>query len=99
MPTINKLPVKKKIDKTSSQSTKYYNSKAWKHLRHAYINAHPLCEECIIHGRSTPAVHVHHKIEFLRGDTEDDRWRLLLDLNNLQSLCLKCHHKAHKHRR
>ena len=78
-----------------NQSDKYYNTKQWKELRVEYKRNHPLCEECLSNGIIKPTEHIHHKIEFLKGNTEAERERLLLDPNNLEALCLECHRKKH----
>lgn len=101
MPTINrKQKYEPSVDyDRENQSTKYYNSKQWKQLRNMYIRHHPLCEMCLNRDISRPAQHVHHKKEFLKGSTDEERWKLLLDYDNLQSLCLDCHHKVHHNRK
>ena len=99
MPTINK-PQKTETTPYKHEarvnSMKYYNSKAWKTLREAYIMNHPLCEICITKGISRQAEDVHHVIPFFTGQSEDEKWSLLLDPSNLQSLCSHCHHEVHK---
>lgn len=72
----------------------YYNSKQWKNLRNKYITDHPLCEECLIKGRSVEAKHVHHIYQFFKCKPEL-RWYALLDESNLQALCIKCHNEKH----
>jgi len=100
MPTINKNSTRNKpIRWTTDNSAKYYGSKAWKDLRNAYITQHPLCENCLLEGRSTAAEEVHHKKPFLTGITDDDKWMLLLDPFNLTSLCKECHKKIHNQMR
>lgn len=98
MPYINKKPIgkdnKPKI-KRSNKSSRYYNDKRWKILRSVYMNSHPLCADCAANGRSVPAEEIHHKVPFLTGLTEDERWRLLLDEDNLVALCKECHLKRH----
>lgn len=74
---------------------KYYNSKYWKNLRNAFIREHPLCYDCALEGKSTPAEECHHIIPFYSGKTEEEKWNLLLDPDNLCSLCQACHHKRH----
>lgn len=96
MPTINRKtnhikPVKWNINESSN----YYNSKAWHQLRNAYYLSHPLCERCLLNGRSVQAEHVHHIQPFMTGKTDEERWSLLLDVNNLMSLCIECHHEMH----
>jgi len=98
MPLINRKvnntkPVQWKKDEDGA---KYYNSKYWKNLRNAFIREHPLCYDCALEGKSTPAEEVHHKIAWSTGKTEDEKWNLLLDPDNLVSLCIKHHHERHK---
>ena len=57
----------------------------WRKLRDWFIRAHPYCEECLRQGRMTLATDVDH-ITPHKGDAT-----LLLDVNNLQSLCHECH--------
>lgn len=97
MPTIRPKDYKKKTRKENI-SQKYYNKTAWKVLRNSFIHDHPLCQLCLQEGKVTPAEHVHHKVPFLTGTTEGDRLKLLLDQDNLMSLCRKCHILVHKKR-
>jgi len=98
MPTIFKP---KKINKPvgeykrSNNSAQYYNSRRWKYLRHRYITDHPFCEICEKRGRAVNADEVHHKHFILNGLSEEERYMLLTDENNLMSLCSSCHHKLH----
>lgn len=75
---------------------KYYNSKYWKTLRNQFIREHPICHDCMLEGKSTPAEECHHIIPFFTGKDDEERWRLLLDPNNLVSLCIMHHHRRHK---
>ena len=50
-----------------------------------------------MNGISRQAEEVHHKRPFLSGQTEDERWQLLLNPNNLMSLCAECHDDLHRH--
>ena len=96
MPTIKRKTNKvENIKWSSNQSAPFYNSKGWKILRNSYISNHPLCERCLEKGISTPAEHVHHIKEFLSGKTELERWNLLLNPNNLMSVCINCHNAIH----
>jgi 5-methylcytosine-specific restriction protein A len=60
----------------------------WVSLRAAKLAADPLCEDCLLDGRTTAATDVHHIAAF-RG--RDDPLRL--DAANLRSLCPECHHR------
>lgn len=101
MAYIQKRRISRKTDKKdvsqrrNAKWLKYYGDKRWKLLRNWYIQLHPLCEECLFNGRSVPAEHVHHRIPFGSGTTEEERFRLLLDINNLESVCQECHQKIH----
>lgn len=98
MPTITRLKDIKKehTSHKEGQSQKYYNSLMWKKLRNSYIRKNPLCEVCLSKDIITPAEHIHHRIPFLTGLTEEQRWSLLLDVDNLMSVCRSCHNEIHR---
>ena len=99
MPTINKNKISHKelpYKHENNVSGKYYNTKQWKNLRNYYIRRNPLCEICLSKGIVKPANEVHHKVKFLDGRTDEERWQLLLDEDNLQSLCYECHDEVHR---
>jgi len=56
---------------------------AWQKIRDRYIASHPLCEDCLEAGRTTPAAEVHHMLPLGHGDTHD--------ASNLRALCKPCH--------
>ena len=64
------------------ECNKRYGSE-WQKIRAAYIRRHPLCEECLKHGRLTPVQEVHHVVPLADGGTND--------FDNLMSLCKSCH--------
>ena len=99
MPTlnINKKPKQevKRNENTNSRELrkKAYNNTEWRKMRTSYIKEHPICEECLNKGKVTPATDVHHiKSPFNSGDIN---YTLLLDYNNLKSLCQECHGNIH----
>lgn len=92
----NKLDQKVAQDRHNSKWNVFYQDRRWKKLRDWYMVNHPLCEECLFEGRSVPAEHVHHKVPFSTGNTTDDKFALLLDPDNLQSLCVRHHQEIHK---
>jgi 5-methylcytosine-specific restriction endonuclease McrA len=65
-----------------------YKTAAWRELRAAQLNKHPLCQRCLRHGYVTPASVVHHKTAH-KGDEQSFR-----DANNLESLCAACHNSV-----
>lgn len=79
-----------------SQSAKYYASKAWRNMREHILMHQPLCVVCLSEDRVTSATEVHHILPFLRGVTEEQRWKLLLDESNLIPVCRECHQLIHK---
>ena len=61
-----------------------YDSR-WRKARRRYLDAHPLCTECLKAGRYTRATVVDHIVPH-RGDQ-----KLFWDENNWQPLCKECH--------
>ena len=86
---------KESIHNHNRTYAKYYGSKDWHNLRNIYYNEHPLCEACLAAGKVTPGEHVHHLRRFLSGSTEEDKWMLLLNYDNLCTLCVHHHQLIH----
>ena len=97
MPTINRKQISHSDVpyRHTDNSSKYYNSKQWHHLRQYYIRRHPLCEICLSKDIIKPADEVHHKRFILSGSTDEERYLLLTDESNLMSVCSECHDKLH----
>lgn len=57
----------------------------WRNVRKAKIEQDPLCEDCLQDQRSTPAKEVHHIRKII------DAPELRLEIDNLMSLCERCH--------
>lgn len=74
---------------------KLYNSSKWTKTRNWYISTHPFCEDCLHQGKASAAVEVHHIRPFRSGLTPEKQIDLLLDENNLISLCKECHLLRH----
>lgn len=99
MPTINRLPKKPKstsgrteTDMRKLRQTAYQNT-AWRKMRDTYLKEHPICEECLKKGKVTPATDVHHvRSPFQKGTIN---YALLMDYDNLMSLCKECHGEIH----
>ena len=97
MAWINK-PKKKKNNNTEKRINrqKYYQTKEWKELTKYFKMLHPICEEC---GKEA-ATQSHHIVSpFLSKWSEEERLKLLLDINNLQALCATCHTNKHVKRK
>lgn len=76
---------------------KFYKSKAWKEVRNYYFNLkHGMCERCRINkGIYVKGDIVHHKIHIKDEDYITNNIKILLDINNLEVLCINCHNKEH----
>ena len=72
----------------NNHSKKIYSSKRWRTVRRQYFETHPMCEDCLLEGKTIPAEEVHH-IKPLSAGGEP------YDFNNLRSLCRSCHLKEH----
>lgn len=75
---------------------KLLNSKRWKMLRQWKIQRDPLCEVCKADGKVVSMVDVHHKVPVETGHTIAEMEALCYNPDNLQSLCIPCHIKAHQ---
>lgn len=69
----------------------FYDRSAWRKLRlKALERDNYECQECKRQGKVGPAQNVHHIKEV------KDFPELALVLDNLESVCIKCHNKEHK---
>lgn len=75
-------------------SRAFYASSDWEHARNAALtrDAH-LCQHCLAQGEITPAVMVHHITELTPANVNDPD--VATNLDNLVSLCDRCHKKVH----
>lgn len=96
MPTINK-PKRKTSNREvkREERMKIYNTARWRELRLIKMRKNPLCEMCEKDGRITAAEDIHHITSFMSVDDSCQRKFLAFDINNLMSLCDKCHQKVH----
>ena len=79
----------------SAETAKFYSSMPWKNARRAYISQHPVCELSLLDNQVKPAQHVHHIIKWFEQDTEDIKWTLMLDPDNLLALDNRIHQYIH----
>lgn len=84
-----------RIQKHNDYWNKYYQDIRWKKLRDYYRLLHPICEVCEKEGIVVPAEHVHHIHPFSKGLTEEAKYNLLLNPDNLCSVCKSCHKIIH----
>ncbi len=83
--------------KKSKDYATFYNDRRWDKLRNWYRIQHPLCEACLLEGRSVPMKEVHHLHIWRTGETPDEKWARFLDPDNLCSLCTDHHKKIHNY--
>ena len=76
--------------------TQMMNSREWRELRTAKLQANPLCECCLAQGYVTASRCVHHLVPVESGRTDEDCRTLCFQWSNLQALCYKCHAEIHK---
>lgn len=68
----------------------FYNSGAWKKVRGLRLSMdNGLCQHCLREKKVSVADTVHH-IQPIKSN-----WDKRLDIDNLISLCFKCHNKVH----
>lgn len=87
---------KERNNKRNAKWNKYYTSKYWKDLRRWKITKDPLCEMHLKYGYNVPATEVHHLRPFGTGITQEAKWKLLLNADNLCSCCRSCHDEFHR---
>lgn len=87
--------MKWKKETVGGDSFDYYNTVAWHRLRSEYIKEHPVCEECLKHGKVKPATAIHHMRPFMSEKTEVARWNTFLNLKNIIAVCASCHYGFH----
>jgi len=74
------------LNRRDTKSKNFYNSKSWKVMRSsALIRDNFLCMECLKNKNIREATCVDHIVP-IKID-----WTLRLDIDNLRSLCDKCH--------
>ena len=86
-------------NENTERKKKLYNTQAWKNLSKIYKQEHPLCECCKNDGKTSSVEEVHHLIKFDDQENPEVRSMLLLDNDNLISLCKDCHQKYHKNQK
>lgn len=72
---------------------KLYNSAKWEKVRKMKLGLNPFCERCQAKGLYNSAYIVHHK-EYITEENYQDG-DVFFNLDNLESLCIKCHNQEH----
>ena len=76
-------------DNRGNSGERGYNAQ-WYRLRAVKVSLNPLCEICLARGVFVPVAVVHHV------EPISKRPDLRLSLDNLLSVCLRCHSDLHK---
>ena len=72
----------------------FYKSQTWQECRDSYMRSvRMMCERCASNGLITPAEIVHHKTHVSVDNINDPN--ILLNPDNLELLCQRCHNKEH----
>ena len=66
-----------------------YSTVRWAKVRAIKLGRQPMCERCLEEGRLTQGEIVHHIVEVSQDKSK------ALDIDNLQTLCRKCHAITH----
>ena len=73
------------------------NTSAWRKVRKAHRDIHPICQRCsylgTVTGDSTKRLSVHHIVGLDTANSEGGRYALCMDGNNLLTLCQACHQR------
>lgn len=73
-----------------------YQSRMWKEVRLYMVQKYPLCQDCLKEGRITATEEVHHiRSPFVKGLTDEEKYRRAYDESNLVCLCKECHWRRH----
>ncbi len=79
----------------SVEVQKFYNSSAWRNARNSYIKEHPVCELSLLEHQVKSAENVHHLIKWFEQPSDELRWKLFLDTDNMISLTAYAHQSIH----
>lgn len=88
-------PKRKRTSPTVGKRKEVYNTTLWRRMRLAHLNINPLCEVCLLEGKTTLGEDVHHIHSFMDAKDIYERDRLAFDSNNLLTVCKICHSRLH----
>lgn len=92
MAWINRPKKSRAEEDRKKERQQVYNTKRWRDLRTLKLQLSPCCEKC----GSIENLQVHHiQSPFDGYHSAEEYDRLAYDINNLQTLCAKCHNEEH----
>lgn len=98
MPYINRTTKKRKRVNTfdKQKANKVYASPLWAKIVYYMRMEYPICQHCLKNGITSPTEEIHHIVPFSFGKTDEEIRLLAYSYDNVVSLCIPCHKKAHK---
>jgi len=79
--------VYRRVDAGRPEAHRFYGSQRWRKLAALQLKTEPLCRQCRARGELVPATIADHVIDREDGGADT--------LDNLQSLCHRCHNRKH----
>ena len=84
------------MDQTQSgEAHRFYNSPVWKNTRQAYLMGHPIDELQLVEHTVIEGEHVHHLVKWFEQQSDELRWKLLTDPDNLITVTSQTHQWIH----
>lgn len=82
-------------DTRRRERNKVYGSMQWRRLSVLKKMSDPLCEVCLMLGKTEAGTDVHHLQSFTKTDDAGERYDRAYDYDNLMTLCDRCHTAIH----
>lgn len=95
MPWIDKPKRKNNNSGKYKNRQEVYNTTLWRRMRMSKLMEQPLCEVCLMMGKTTLAEHIHHIKSFVNATNIYERDELAFSYENLMSVCHECHNNLH----
>lgn len=84
-----------KRDNLNNKEQKYLTNRRYREFRTQCLSKHPICELSLIENQIAPAEHTHHLIKYFTQPSEDLRYMLLLDPDNIICVTQHLHQAIH----
>lgn len=90
---------RKFVNTDTQRKAKFYGMRQWRDLSSFFRMENPLCKCCSIEGITKEAEEVHHICKWDDQETDEMKTLLLLDKDNIVSLCRECHANIHRNKK